>query len=148
MKLSLPRPFAAQEEFLRADTRYVAYGGSRGGGKSYAVRMKAILLCLYYAGIRVLILRRTYPAVYENHIRQLTAVTAGAATYRDTDKSLTFRNGSRIRFGYCAADTDLAQYQGVEYDVIFMDEATQFTEHQFRFIAASLRGANAFPKRF
>ena len=148
MKLSLPRPFAAQEEFLRADTRYVAYGGSRGGGKSYAVRMKAILLCLYYAGIRVLILRRTYPEVYENHIRQLTAVTAGAATYRDTDKSLTFRNGSRIRFGYCAADTDLAQYQGVEYDVIFMDEATQFTEHQFRFIAASLRGANAFPKRF
>jgi len=148
VKLTLPRPFGAQRKFLEADTRYVAYGGSRGGGKSFAVRMKAILLSMNYPGIRVLIVRRTYPEVYENHIKELTVQTAGAAVYRDSDKSLTFKNGSRIKFGYCACDSDLTQYQGVEYDVIFMDEATQFTEYQFRFIAASLRGANSFPKRF
>ena len=148
MKLTLPRPFGAQQKFLEADTRYVAYGGSRGGGKSFAVRMKAILLCMNYPRIRVLIIRRTYPEVYENHIKELTVQTASIAVYRDSDKSLTFKNGSRIKFGYCAADSDLTQYQGVEYDVIFMDEATQFTEYQFRFISASLRGANEFPKRF
>ncbi len=70
------------------------------------------------------------------------------ALYRDTDKSLTFRNSSRIKFGYCSSDSDLLQYQGVEYDVIFMDEATHFTEYQFAVIGACMRGANNFPKRF
>ncbi len=147
-ELTLPRPFSAQKKFLTATSRYVAYGGSRGGGKSFAVREKAILLSLRYPGIRILLLRRTYPEVYENHIKILVPQTASVAAYRDSDKSLTFQNGSRIKFGYCACDGDLTQYQGVEYDVIFMDEATQFTEHQFRFISASVRGVNAFPKRF
>ncbi|MBR2454414.1 MAG: phage terminase large subunit [Clostridia bacterium] len=124
MKLTLPRPFEAQKKFLEAKARYIAYGGSRGGGKSCAVRMKAILLSLYYPHIRILILRRTYPEVYENHIKELAIKTAELAVYRDSDKSLTFKNGSRIKFGYCATDSDLTQYQGVEYDVIFMDEAT------------------------
>ena len=42
----------------------------------------------------------------------------------------------------------MLQYQGQEYDVIFMDEATQFTEFQFTTLTACLRGANDFPKRF
>ncbi len=148
MTITLPRPFPAQREFLRATSRYVAYGGSRGGGKSFAVREKAILLALRYPGIRILLLRRTYPEVYENHIKTLVPQTARIAAYRDSDKSLTFQNGSRIKFGYCSCDGDLTQYQGVEYDVIFLDEATQFTERQFRFLSASVRGVNSFPKRF
>lgn len=37
--------------------------------------------------------------------------------------------------------------QGVEYDVIFLDEATQLSEFQMKSIYACLRGANSFPKR-
>ena len=33
MKLVLPRPTPKQMEFMRAQTRYVCYGGARGGGK-------------------------------------------------------------------------------------------------------------------
>ena len=36
---------------------------------------------------------------------------------------------------------------GVEYDVIFLDEATQLSEHQMKTITACLRGVNDFPKR-
>ena len=50
-----------RREFLRADTRFVAYGGARGGGKSWAVRQKALLMALHYDGIRLLLLRRSYP---------------------------------------------------------------------------------------
>ena len=39
------------------------------------------------------------------------------------------------------------EYQGQEYDWIFMDEATQFTEYQFRTLGACLRGATKFPRR-
>ncbi len=148
MTLTLSPPHEKQKEFLLARSRYVAYGGARGGGKSHAVRLKAALMCLGYSGIRVLIVRRSYPELYENHIKIMTAELSGVAVYKDTDKSLTFKNGSRIRFCYCANDMDLLQYQGVEYDVIFMDEATHFTEYQFSVISACMRGANEFPKRF
>lgn len=147
-ELYLDPPFDKQKEFLRASAPFVAYGGSRGGGKSYAVRLKASLLALRFGGIRILILRRSYPELYENHIKQLKAELAAVAVYRDGDKSLSFRNRSLIKFGYLDSDGDLLRYQGQEYDVIFMDEATQFTEYQFRMLCASLRGPNCFPKRF
>ena len=148
MKLKLTPPHEKQKEFLLARTRYVAYGGARGGGKSHAVRLKATLLCLRYAGIRVLILRRSYPELYENHIKVMVGELSGVAHYKDADKSLSFYNKSRIKFGYCACDSDLLQYQGVEYDVIFMDEATHFTKWQFDALNACIRGVNDFPKRF
>ena len=128
--LVMGTPNPRQREFLKSKVRYTAFGGARGGGKSHAVRLKATLLCLRYSGIRVLILRRSYPVLYENHIKIMSAELKGAAVYKDADKSLNFPNGSRIKFGYCACDSDLLQYQGVEYDVIFMDEATHFTEFQ------------------
>ena len=146
-RLSFSPPFEKQRQFLCARERFVAYGGSRGGGKSYAVRMKAALSALHYAGIRILILRRSYPELYENHIKLLRRTLAGIAEYRDTDKSLSFPNGSLIKFGYCDTDADADRYQGQEYDMIFMDEATHFTAYQFDCLSACLRGTNSFPHR-
>lgn len=145
--LDLPAPTEKQKLFCRADTRYVVYGGARGGGKSFAVRYKATLLAAKYRGIRILILRRTYPELWENHISQLIQLTVGAAKYRDKDKTLVFVNGSKIKFGYCQSDSDVLQYQGQEYDCIFIDEATQFSEYQFTWFDACVRGVNGFPKR-
>ena len=140
-------PSERQKEFLTAEGRYIAYGGARGGGKSWAVRVKAALLALRYAGIKILIVRRTYPELRENHILPLMSLLKGIAAYRDIDKSMTFPTGSRIKFGYCDSDRDLLQYQGQEYDVVFIDEATQFQENFFDTIKACVRGANDFPKR-
>ena len=53
-KLVMPKPNKKQDLALRADSRYVGYGGARGGGKSWFVRWKAILLCLAFAGIKIL----------------------------------------------------------------------------------------------
>ncbi len=125
----------------------MAYGGAGGGGKSWAVRWKAALMALRYGGIRILILRRTFPELRENHILPMRAMLHGAAVYKETDKALSFPNGSRVKFGYCANEGDVDQYQGQEYDVIFLDEATHFTERQFAAFATCLRGANGFPKR-
>lgn len=140
-------PNAKQVEFFKAKNRFVAYGGARGGGKSWAVRKKAMLMALNYAGIKILILRRTYPELRENHIRPMQEELLEIARYKETDKAFPFPNGSRIKFGYCDSESDVLQYQGQEYDVIFLDEATQFTEYQFQTLTACIRGANSFPKR-
>lgn len=146
-ELCIGTPNPRQLEFMRAKARYIAYGGARGGGKSWAVRVKATLLALNYGGIKILILRRTFPELYENHIRQMKILLGQSAQWRSQDKSFTFPNGSVIKFGYCKAESDVLQYQGQEYDVIFMDEATQFTEYQYATLTATVRGANGFPKR-
>lgn len=137
-----------QKAFFRANTRFVAYGGARGGGKSWSVRKKAVLLAVNYPGIRILILRRTFPELRENHILPMLGELKEMARYRETEKAFLFPTGSRIRFGYCDGERDVLQYQGQEFDVIFIDEATQFTEYQFTTLTACLRGTNSFPKRF
>ena len=147
MKLHIPRPNPRQAEFLSATEKYIAFGGARGGGKSWAVRTKAKLLPLRYAGIRLLILRRTYQELESNHIRFLRQELHGIATYRATDRLFTFPNGSTIWFGYCATDADLGQYQGAEYDIWFADEAGQFPQEWLIAIDACVRGANDLPKR-
>ncbi len=136
-----------QIAFLKARQKYIGFGGARGGGKSWAVRAKAKLLALRYPGIRMLIVRRTYPELVNNHITVLRQETAGVAVYNEKIKVLKFRNGSTHHFMYCAKDADLDRLQGVEYDIIFFDEATQLSEHQMRTVGACLRGANDFPKR-
>lgn len=137
-----------QKAFFLAMERFVGYGGARGGGKSWAVREKAALMALRYGGIRILILRRTFSELRENHIRPMRAKLEGLAQWREAEKAFTFPNKSLVKFGYCDSEGDVLQYQGQEYDVIFMDEATQFTEYQFTVLTACLRGVNDFPKRF
>ncbi len=144
---ALERPQPKQKLFFDARGRFVCYGGARGGGKSWCVRNKAALMAAKYAGIRILILRRTLPELRENHIRPMRAMLRGVAEYRATDRTFEFANGSLILFGYCDAESDVGQYQGQEYDVIFIDEATHFTEYQYATLTASLRGANDLPKR-
>jgi hypothetical protein len=147
IELCIQPPSEKQKLFLKAKTKHIGFGGARGGGKSWAVRVKAKLLALRFAGIRILIVRRTYPELINNHINILRAELLGIAKYNDKDKVLKFVNGSTINFTYCDNDKDLDRLQGVEYDVIFLDEATQLSEYQMKTITACLRGVNNFPKR-
>ena len=36
--IEIEKPFPKQIEFFNSDKRYTAYGGARGGGKSFAAR--------------------------------------------------------------------------------------------------------------
>lgn len=141
------RPNEKQKQFLLCRKKYVAFGGARGGGKSWAVRTKAKLLALRYGGIRILILRRTLPELESNHLRFLRRELQGVAEYHAASRQFRFPGGSTVEFGYCAADGDLDRYQGAEYDVLFIDEATQLREEWLRRLAACVRGVNSFPKR-
>ena len=140
-------PNAKQDEFLRCKKKYVAFGGARGGGKSWAVRCKAKLLAQRYPGIRMLLVRRTMPEIEANHLETLRLELAGTAVYRAEERRFVFGNGSVLQFGYCACDRDADRYQGAEYDVVFLDEAGQLQKAWIDAINACVRGTNGFPKR-
>ena len=57
-----------QARFLKSKKLYCAYGGSRGGGKSHAVRVDAIRGALQYNGIKILIVRRRYTDLQGNYV--------------------------------------------------------------------------------
>lgn len=136
-------PNPRQIEFFKATTRHIAYGGARGGGKSWAMRRKFVLLALNYNGLRLLLLRRTLPELRENHILPLQQELYGFARYNGEEKAFVFPNGSRIKLGYCDSESDVYQYQGHEYDVIGFEEATHFTETQKDFLTTCNRSTRA-----
>lgn len=127
----------------------------RGGGKSFAVRMKACLLCLRYAGIKVMIIRKTYTELMENHVNPICELlkcyhpdkSERIASYNDSKKNITFPNGSRILFRYCDHEKDAERFQGTEVDILFVDEATHQSEEKMKKLTACVRGVNDFPKR-
>ncbi len=132
-------PNPRQREFFESRARHTAYGGARGGGKSWAMRRKLVLLAIHYEDLQILLLRRTLPELTENHVRPLQTELSGFVNYNQTQRVFTFPNGSRIKLGYCDNEQDVFRYQGQEYDVIGMEEATQFTESQMQFISTCNR---------
>ena len=151
-RFSPPNP--KQRLFFESTKKFVGFGGARGGGKSWAVRIKAVLMCLKHAGIKVMIIRKTYPELQENHILPLCQILHcysnrgdRLAEYNDGKKHITFPNGSRILFRYCDNEKDAERFQGTEVDVLFIDEAGHQSESKFKKLSACVRGVNGFPKR-
>ena len=153
INITIPEPNDKQKLFLADTHKYLAYGGSRGGGKSWGVRVRAIIYAFDRPGIIQVIIRKTYPELQANHIKPLKAMLpAGSYKYNDSKKEMIFPNGSQILFRYLANDGDLERFQGTECDVMYIDEGTQFTEEQFKMLIPCVRGVAArkedkFPKR-
>ena len=146
--LKIERPNDKQKLFFLDEHKYICYGGARGGGKSWAVRRKSALLCLRYDGIKVGIFRRTYPELRHNHVVPLLKELSGVASFNESKKSFYFPNTSTLELCYADNFADLNQkFQGQEFDVLFIDEATQIPEEWYDIIKATVRGVNNFPKR-
>ena len=153
--LIISEPNDKQKLFLLDTHKYIAFGGARGGGKSWSVRTKAKLLCLRYGGIKTMIVRKTFPELTANHINPLVEELRcyhpnrkeRIANYNDAKKTITFPNGSTILFRYCDNEKDADRFQGTEVDVLFIDEATQQSEAKVKKLIACVRGVNDFPKR-
>lgn len=132
-------PNPKQQAFFSAATPHIAYGGARGGGKSWAMRRKFVLLAFAYPNLHLLLLRRTLPELQENHVRPLLEELTPIVKFNQTQRVFLFPNGSRIKLGYCDKENDVYQYQGQEYDVIGLEEATHFTETQMQFLSTCNR---------
>ena len=141
---------AKQVQFLKSTALYCGYGGARGGGKSHAVRIDAVRGALKYPGIKILIVRRRYTDLQGNYVEPLNKILPSTiAEYNSQLHQYYFINGSTIKLGHFQSYGQAAdEYQGQEFDWIFMDEATQFTEQEFRLLGGCLRGVNSIPKKF
>ena len=77
-----------QERFFESETKYLCFGGARGGGKSWCTQRKSVLGCLEHPGIRILVVRRRYEDLENSVIDPiLKLVNDDIALYNST---LTF----------------------------------------------------------
>ena len=137
-----------QKEFIDSTESEVLFGGAAGGGKSYGQAVDALIFALKYPGSKQLILRRTFSELDKSLIRTtLSLYPREIYSFNSSNHTGRFKNGSLIDFGYCAAESDVYQYQSAEYDVIRFDELTHFTESQYVYLISRVRGANSFPKQ-
>lgn len=138
-----------QEMFVNATTQNideVLFGGSAGSGKSYVQVIDSMLYAVTYPGSKQVLLRRTFPELEHSLIRQfLEVVPKELYSYNSSKHTVSFTNGSILDFGFCDTDDAVYKYQSQEIDCLRLDEATHFTEYQYRYLRSRVRGTNKFP---
>jgi len=134
-----------QEAAINSPAQETLYGGAAGGGKSWLLRAAGILWCLQVPKLQVYLFRRTYPELVYNHLqgsgsfRDMIAPIAEDGHAKIVGKEVRFANGSRINLCHLATANDLMKYQGAEIHVLLLDEATHFTEEEYRYLRARMR---------
>lgn len=134
-----------QKQALIACDEYenVFYGGSKGAGKSHLVRAKEIIRRFKYADTNGVIIRKTYDELRSNHIQKFFKEYPEARKwYNKSEKTIYYPNGSTTSFKYLRRADDVYNFQGLEFDDISLDEATQHDGMVIKTLASSLRTTN------
>lgn len=136
-----------QTDFLGAPEKEVLYGGSAGGGKSYAMLADPMR---YFdnPNFNGLLIRRTndelrelkwksqelYARAYPNNAHHK------GAKWNTKDSEWTFPSGARLWMTYLERDEDVLRYQGQAFTWIGIDELTQYsTPFAWNYLRSRLR---------
>lgn len=144
-----------QSEAAESIATELLYGGAASGGKSHLARVLAILWAIEIPGIQIYLFRRLYADLNLNHLQGPTGFNAMLAPLCNTrdprspliagrlceivDGEIRFWNGSKIHMCHLQHQKDLGKYYGPEFHVLFVEEATQFTEYMLRFLRSRCR---------
>ncbi|NOS86031.1 MAG: hypothetical protein HOP31_12890 [Ignavibacteria bacterium] len=116
------------------------FGGSASPGKSTAIRWQAHKDCWKYPGLRVLILRNTFPELQRTHLDLINFDLPPAyGSYNSQRHTFYYSNGSILEFGYCEKEKDFDKYLSANYDIIMLDEGTTINFKLYLLLKSRLR---------
>lgn len=140
--------YPKQRRALMSQAQEILYGGAAGSGKSYMMRVLAIVLCMEIPNIKVFLFRRMYKELYINHVYSPDGflvmlkefIDRGEVVFNKSDGVFNFPfNGAQIYLCHAQHESDINTYLGAEIHALLIDEATQFTEKMIRFIRTRVR---------
>ena len=132
-----------QTEFLSSNEREVLYGGSAGGGKSYAMLADPVRY-LNNPQFRGLLIRRTTEELREliSVSKQLYPEAIPNIRFMERDKTWVAPSGATLWLSYLDRDDDVTRYQGQAFSWIGFDELTQWASpYPFDYMRSRLRTA-------
>jgi len=135
-----PNP-GPQTSFLAASEREVLYGGSAGGGKSYAILADA-LRDLPHPQFRGLILRRTTEELRELVQKSQELYPKAIPGIKWSERKMEWRTpaGGSLWMSFLERDQDVTRYQGQAFNYIAFDELTQWpTPFAWNYMRSRLR---------
>lgn len=139
-------PFTDNEAH-KALAEVCGYGGAAGGGKTDTLLLVAIIACLKYPNLNVGYFRREFPQLegLGGAILRSRELITHIAKYNEQKHRWTFPTQSRIQFNHCAQEKDVYNYQSQQFDILIIDEATQFTEFQIDYLITRNRATVSYP---
>ncbi len=139
-------PSPRQELFHESTCLYRLFGWAAWWWKSKAIRMEAVTQLMSNVNIRGLIVRRTHKELQTNIIDKFMAEIPWLRNWKgdfkinlQTQRLIHKPTNSELLFWYCRYEKDVYQYQSDEFDFICVDELTQFTEFQYKYLLSRLR---------
>jgi hypothetical protein len=130
-----------QTEFLAAAEREVLYGGSAGGGKSYAM-LADPLRYMGHPQFSGLLLRHTTEELRELIFKsqELYPKIWPGIKWSERKMQWTAPSGARLWMSYLDRDEDVLRYQGLAFSWIGFDELTQWaTPYAWNYMRSRLR---------
>lgn len=133
----LPKQKLLFDSIVHGKAPWIGYGGARGGAKSFAVREIAMWLAQSpLHQYSAMIFRKHAKELHHNHILPLLSRSPGLRKHFNKTEKILYSEDKRplITFGYAASDLDVHKFQGMEFDLVFVDEATQSSEYLLKFL--------------
>jgi hypothetical protein len=138
--------YEAQEKqylFHTSKADETLYGGAAGGGKSFSIIWDALSFGLTYDKVRISIFRRTYPELEKSIVEDwLKYIPSKYYDYNKKEHKATLKNGSFIEFNHCELEEDVYRFQSAQYDRIYFDELTTFSENIYIYLHSRCRTTN------
>ena len=140
------QPFGTAVDAFRYKGPELLYAGPAGTGKSKCLLEKLHAVALKYPGMRGLIVRKTLASLgstalvtYEEHVAKEHLANGEVAWFGGSAKEAAcyrYKNGSRIVVG--GMDKSM-KIMSSEYDLVYVQEATELTEEDWEAITTRLR---------
>jgi len=140
------QPFGTAVDAFKFKGPELLYAGPAGTGKSKCLLEKLHAVALKYPGMRGLIVRKTLASLgstalvtYEEHVAKEHLANGEVSWFGGSAKEAAcyrYRNGSRIVVG--GMDKAM-KIMSSEYDVVYVQEATELTEEDWEAITTRLR---------
>ena len=130
-----------QTAFLSSSADIAIYGGSAGGGKTWALEFEPVRH-LSRAGFFAVIFRRNAvqvrnPGGLWDESMKIYPNIGGAPLQQPLE--WTFPAGSKVKFAHLEYDNSVLDWQGSQIALIGFDELTHFTERQFFYMLSRNR---------
>lgn len=127
------RPQRKQELFLSSPADICIFGGSAGGGKTYASLLEP-LRHIHNSRFGAVIFRRTYPEITKeggmwDEAHNLYLLINGKPNKNDL--SFTFSSGAKVSFASMQYEDDKYSWKSSQIPLILFDQLESFTAGQF-----------------